>query len=110
MFAEPTYEGAVDLDVVHGEALEVGERGVPRAEIVYDRPHTQILKLFERGRSGQGVAHSGALGDLQEEVARLELRLIDYASHGVDQAGPPKLSCREVDAHGERIGESLRVP
>src|SRR3712207_4179729 len=46
IFAEPADERTIDLDVLYGEALEVGERGVPCPEIVQDRPHAEILKLL----------------------------------------------------------------
>ncbi len=92
-YTESTNEGAIDLDVVHREALEVGERRVPCAEVVYDRPHPETLEVLESGCCCLDVAHGGALGDLQEEVARIEADLMKYTGDGVDQIRLPKLPC-----------------
>ena len=42
-------EGAVDLQRVEGEAVEVGERGVAGAEVVEDEPHAELVQRPQRG-------------------------------------------------------------
>ena len=62
-------EGLVDLDVVHGEALEVGQTGVAGAEVVDRRAARPSLHQAQRApRSPRGRAgDQHALGDLQLE-------------------------------------------
>ncbi len=78
VFAEPADEGAVDLDEIYGEPPEVGERGVPRAEVVQDRTHAEVLKFLEGDCGRKDVPHRSALCDLQEEAARLQSSLMEY--------------------------------
>ena len=61
---------AVDLEAVHGELLEVGERGVAGAEVVDGDPHAKRLDGLESPRGRFGVAHQGGLGDLDDQRAR----------------------------------------
>ncbi len=54
-------EGAVDLDLVDGEVLQVGERGVAGAEVVdrhADAEAAQALHLDRRPRAGRRAAPS----------------------------------------------------
>src|SRR5215472_10050568 len=45
LVAEPLHEGAVDLERVYREALEIAERRVAGAEVVDGEPHPQVLEL-----------------------------------------------------------------
>jgi hypothetical protein len=36
---DPVDEGAVDLELVHRQLVQVGQRGVPGAEVVDGQPH-----------------------------------------------------------------------
>src|SRR5215467_5140894 len=72
LVAEPLHEGAVDLERVHREALEIAERRVPGAEVVDGEPHAQVLELAELGESGGRVLHHHALRDLELEAAGVE--------------------------------------
>ena len=47
--AEAVDEGAVDLQRVEGEAVEVGERGVAGAEVVEDEANAELAQRLERG-------------------------------------------------------------
>src|SRR5690606_27304481 len=60
-------EGAVDLQLVELEALEVGERGVAGAKVVDGQLDAQRVNRVERGRDVGQLGHEGALGDLEFE-------------------------------------------
>ena len=49
--AERVDEGAVDLERVEREAVEVGERRVAGAEVVEDEPHAELAERLQ-GRLG----------------------------------------------------------
>src|SRR5206468_8634051 len=62
-----THEGAVDLDLVDGEALEVGQRRVARAEVVDGEPHAHLPQAVDDGDRALRLVHHGRLGDLERE-------------------------------------------
>jgi hypothetical protein len=47
-FSDVLDEGAIDLDLVEGEALQVAERRVSCAEIVHGDPDTELAQAKER--------------------------------------------------------------
>ena len=65
-------EGAVDLQRVEGEAVEVGERGVAGAEVVEDEPHADLAERLQGGHRGGRLLDQDALGDLQAQVDGVE--------------------------------------
>ncbi len=63
-------EGAVDLERVDREALEVSERGVAHAEVVDRKAHSHFLDLVEHPARALGVLDHHALGELELEQLR----------------------------------------
>ena len=63
-------EGAVDLELVDGEPAEVGQRGLPRSEVVNGDLDAQLLEPAQVRHRGLGVADQDRLGHLQGHVAR----------------------------------------
>ena len=61
-------EGAVDLQRVEGEAVEVGERGVAGAEVVEDEADAELVQRLQRGDRRRRLLDQDALGDLQAQV------------------------------------------
>jgi hypothetical protein len=60
-------EGAVDLQVVDREQLEVGERGVAGAEVVDGQRDAHAAQAFENDDGFLRIFHHRAFGDFQFE-------------------------------------------
>lgn len=54
-------EAAVDLQLVHRKALQVGEARIARAEIVDGNRHPQRLQPLERAQRGVGLLHGRSI-------------------------------------------------
>lgn len=63
-------EGAVDLQEVDGELLEVVHGREPGPEVVQRQPDAERLQAHERASGGVQVLHHRTLGDLEPEVGR----------------------------------------
>ena len=84
-------ERAIYLQAINREAVEVRERGVTRAEIVYRQLRAQPLQAFEYLHVGLGLAHDHALSYLQVEVSRVQPGLFEYSRNFFDQLGTQDL-------------------
>ena len=84
-------EGAVDLQPIDPEALQVGQAGVAGAEVVDHQPYPQRPQRLEGPDRRVCVAHRHALGDLQVQAARREARLGQDLGHVTIQRGLPEL-------------------
>src|ERR1700693_22446 len=58
------YEGAIDLEFVALQALNVGERGIARAVIVDGQPQSLFLQRPDRFLRAMGILHQRTLGYL----------------------------------------------
>src|ERR1700712_595627 len=65
-------EGAVDLELVAVEVLEVGERGIAGAEVVESEADAQLIDLADRLAGARRVGHRHLLGDLELEAPAVE--------------------------------------
>ena len=95
-------ERAVDLQLVHRQAAQVGQRGVAGAEVVDRQPHPAVAQLPQHQQRPVRVGHDAGLGDLQgEQVGRQPVQLqqpVDQADQGVvDQAAQRDVG-RDADA------------
>ena len=72
--AEVVDEGAVDLDLVEREALQIAQRGIAGAEIVKRDPHPQAAELMQHRQRDLVVANEHRLGDLELEPAGRDAR------------------------------------
>ncbi len=106
--AQVPHEGPVDLEVVDGQVLEVGQRGVARAEVVDGDPHPVGPQFLQHLAAGAQVAGQGRLGDLQAQVAQLQAG----RGHGAPDAGGETVGGqahgRDVDGHV--VGADGEVP
>ena len=94
---EPGHEGAVDLEVVDGEALEVVHGRVARAEIVHGESDAQGLEPPQGHHGLGGVPHHRALGDLEGQRLGLQPGLPKGLGHLLDQPAVAELPDGEVD-------------
>ena len=60
--------------------MQVGERRIPGSEIVDREAHPELLQAHEALEIRVGVVHDRALGELDDEIARLEPGLVQRLS------------------------------
>ena len=72
------HEGLVELEEVDRQVLELGERGVPRAEVVDGHLDAERLEAPQDACRLLGLLQHGVLGDLDAEP---------FARNAVDAAG-----------------------
>ena len=72
--ADPADEGAIDLDGVDLQAVQMTQRRVSRAEVVEAPFDAHRLRVTERHARSGHVMNEGALGDLQLQPRRLQSR------------------------------------
>ena len=101
-------EGLVHLEDVDREPPDVVEGRVPGAEVVDRELHAELLQVAEPFDRELHVLHHHALGDLQDQRARVEPRVDEDLAHLVDEFGARDLSDREVDGHVQ--GRIAREP
>src|SRR5204863_4761785 len=89
-------EGAVDLHLVHREALQVGEARVAGAEIVDGDRHAELLQAVERAQRDVAVLHRGGLGDLELEQPRRQAAVPEHPGDELHQLGVVELAGGEV--------------
>src|SRR5712671_2606968 len=94
----PGDERAVDLERVDGEPLEITQRRVAGPEVVDRQVRAERSQLFERVDGAVGALHEAALGDLEDEAGRRELRLREDRPDRLDEVVLAELAGRQVDA------------
>ena len=94
---EPEHEGAVDLELVHRQVLEVGERAEPRAEVVERELAAHLAQAGDEVDGTAEIGDRGGLGDLEgHRPGRhrvLGQRVLDQGHQPLVLHGPP----RQVD-------------
>lgn len=68
-----SHEGAVDVDHVDGELAQVGQGGVPSAEVVDGDADAQGLESGHPGHGLLDVGQQHVLGDLEQEAPGFEI-------------------------------------
>ena len=71
------HEGAVDLEGVEGEPVQVAERRVAGAEVVQVQLDPQLLQPVEQARDRLRALHEDALGDLELQGRGVDARLVE---------------------------------
>ena len=82
---ESADEGAVDLDRVERELLQVAETRVARAEIIHGDAHAEFAELAESAERRLHVGEENALGDLELQPVRLEAGILQHAADEADE-------------------------
>ena len=91
---------SVDLDRVHRQLVQAGQRRVAGAKVVQRQLHTQRLELAQHGLNGFVLGRQ-AFGHFQLQPCRLHLALGQQLAKLVDQARAFELCPRQVDRqHG----------
>ena len=94
-------EGAVDLDLVERQLLEVGERRLAGAEVVEREPDAERAQRREHLGHALRIAHHGGLGDLALERAAGQAVLVEQLGHHRRQADVEHVGGRQVDRDGQ---------
>ena len=106
--AEARDEGAIDLDHVDRQFVEHAERRIPGAEIVDADLHAEIAQGVEVRPRDLELLDQDALGQLDDQLGRLDLRRHDRALNAGRKVGLHELHAGYVDVHGERLGPRAR--
>ncbi len=106
----PPHERPVNLQRLDREPMQRLQRRISGAEVV-DVQREAVLVQLEQHPLGQvGVVHDDGLGDLEHDVARLEIRFAQVALEVLQQAAVPELPVRDVDADPQVIGCAGKFP
>jgi hypothetical protein len=96
------HEAAVDLEHVHRQALEVGQRGVAGAEVVQRKAHADALAARQQGRGGLDVGMGRGFEHLDFEVRRQRLAVArQQFAQAQREVGLLQVARRDVDADRE---------
>ena len=90
-------EGAVDLDLVQGQALEVGQGRVTGAEVVQRQSHAQLAQPLEHVAGAARIAHHGVLGDLALQQAAGNLPALQDVGDRLGQRRVDDVRGGEID-------------
>ena len=95
-------EGAVDLQRVHREAPEVGQRGVAGAEVVDRQPHPQRLQRRQRATAAAAspIATPSVISSRSRRAGQPPPR--SAAATAPTSSGSWNSRAREVDRHRQR--------
>jgi hypothetical protein len=100
-FGHVVDEGAVDLDFVEGQPLDVAERGVAGAEVVDGQADAEGLDLAEQRQALFGLRHQHGFGDFDDELPGFDAAFGKGVLEGVEEAGPFDLRRGDVDRDGQ---------
>ena len=104
-------EGAIDLEQIEGETMQVAERGEAGAEVVDAEADAKRFELGEDADGVFGVGHADALGDLETEGVGIDAGVVEDLLDLLDEVGSSELPCGEIDADRERLrARELLVP
>ncbi len=110
VLGDAAHEGLVDLELIQGQAFEVGQRGIAGAEIVHGEADANISE-FPHGLDDQvHIPHHQALGQLQLEPAGIGPALVQRAAHLGDEIGLVKLAGADVDRQLQVTGGRVLAP
>ena len=93
---QPDHEGAIQLDGVDGQAVEVGERRVAGAKVVDGDLDPLLAQGVEDLDAALHVQHQHGFGQLQRQQARLDIGLPELLRH-LPRQGGGELEAGEVD-------------
>ncbi len=108
--AEIDDEGAVDLDLVERECLEIAQRGVAAAEIIHGDADTERLQAAQQCEAAIEILDQHALGDFELEPARCKARLDQDRMDEANHVTMHELRRRQIDRDLERLGPGCRLP
>ena len=94
-------EGAIDLQLVNGQAAEVGQRGIAGSKIVDRELHALCLESFHKDDGFLDVFNQHALGEFELELAGICAGALKHSQYPIDEARLAELHSADVDSEGE---------
>ncbi len=104
------HEAAVDLHHVGGEAVQVAQRGVAGAVVVDGHRDTAGPQVLHHRHGGLEVDGQRLLGELQDDLVRLDPVVGDQGEHPLGEPGLVELPDGDVDADREPMVGQVRAP
>src|SRR6185437_14740539 len=101
--AEIDDEGAVDLDLVERERLQIAQRGIARAEIVHRDAHAERLQAAQQRQTSIEVLDQHTLGDFELEPAGRKPGFEQDRMDEADKIAVHELRRRQVDGDLQRL-------
>ncbi len=97
---EIAHERAVDLQVVHRQVLQVGERTEVAAEIVQRELAAHAVQHADETPRGVEVRDHRALGDLEADLRGIHAAAVEALDHELEELRIGDGLARQVDARG----------
>jgi hypothetical protein len=95
-------ERPVDLQLLDGEPPQVGQRGIPGAEVVDRQVHAQLPETLQDPDCAIRVIHQHGLGDLQPQCIGGQPRTQQHVLHGRLQTRVAELARGKVHSDLQR--------
>src|SRR5882762_9642296 len=96
VFLRLAYERAVDLKAIDRQPRQIAQARIARPEVVHGDLHAQLFQGIEDGDRPVAALDQHAFGELELEIARLELRCAQGALDGLRETGTAELPRRDV--------------
>src|SRR3569833_2262607 len=103
---QPADEGAIDLEDVDRETMQVRQRRIPSAEIIERETDTERLQLLQALQVVLRVGHDGALGQLHDQVLRLETGDGQRVGDVPDEIAVLQMAPRDIHGDTQAIAAS----
>src|SRR5581483_8615758 len=98
-----------DLQLVDGEAAQIADAGVARAEVIDGHEHAHAAQLLENHRRLLRIGHHRALGELDLEKPRLQTLALESGTNHIEQVAAPELGRGDIDGYPQR-GQTAALP
>ena len=95
-------EGAVHLQLMHRQRLQVGQRGLAGAVVVDRQLHAQVGQLVQVAQRQFRLVHQRALGDFQADAVRCQRVARQQVGNQSGQTGVQQVQRRQVDRRHQR--------
>ena len=102
------HESTVDLDLVEGKSLQIGQRRIARAEIVHRDAHAERFQPPQQRQAAIKVLDQHAFGDFQLQPAGGEAGFQQDRMHHTDHIAAHELRRRQIDRDLQRHGPGRR--
>ena len=97
-------EAAIDLHVVKIETLQIRQRRISGAEVVQRDGDAMLPKQVQAGGSLVEAVDKHRLGQLDDQLARVDVVLAQLAHHIRSQRCQRRIPRRDVDRERDRVG------
>lgn len=100
-------EGLVDLELAHRQPAQVRERGLAHTKVIDGKVDTLIRQAPQHRDRRVGLAHDGALGDLQRDLRGRDAVRAKQTAEAVGKFGVIQVTRGDVDGNADRMALGL---